>query len=515
MQFLKLGIAITALTVSACSASKTTKPVTDNGIIDIQFVQVNDVYEIAPIEAGKVGGVARVASIKKELKAKNPNTYLLMAGDFLSPSVYNSLMYEGKRIRGRQMVESLNAAGLDIAGFGNHEFDISEAELQSRINESRFDWISSNSFHKTTTAVVPFEKITPSGKAPLPLYQIRTFADADGTAVKIGFMGINIPFNKATYVQYTDPLEAAEKIYNAIRDSCDAVIAITHQLEEDDIILAKRLPGLALIVGGHEHDMRYDKVGSVIVSKAHANARSAYILKLRINKKTGRHKVDARLQMIDQSVAIDAATNLVVQKWMDIAEKNYASIGFDAKNVVLASGEPLDAREASVRSIKTNFTRLLVNAIDKAAPDAAVAIVNSGSIRLDDFLAPPVTQFDIIRSLPFGGSIQEVDMKGSLLKQVLDAGKKNIGIGGFLHYSEKLGYDAVTMQWQLNGSSIPNDQVYRVALTDFLLTGGEANLGFLTKTNPDILRVYPVITDMNDPRFDIRSAIIKYLQQRD
>ncbi|RYY65725.1 MAG: bifunctional metallophosphatase/5'-nucleotidase, partial [Chitinophagaceae bacterium] len=176
------------------------------------------------------------------------------------------------------------------------------------------------------------------------------------------------------------------------------------------------------------------------------------------------------------------------------------------------SGEPLDAREASVRSSKTNFTRMLVAAMEKAAPASQVSIVNSGSIRLDDILQPPVTQYDIIRALPFGGSIMEVDMKGSVLKQILDAGVKNLGTGGFLQYSEKLQMDAGTKQWTLNNQPIADDQLLRVALTDFLMTGGEANMAFLTSKNPGITKVYPVITDMNDPRFDIRSAIIKYVQ---
>ena len=76
----------------------------DNGKIDVNFVLINDVYEIAPLEGGKTGGMARVATVKKELLQKNPNTYMVMAGDFLSPSVYNSLKFEGSRIRGRQMV---------------------------------------------------------------------------------------------------------------------------------------------------------------------------------------------------------------------------------------------------------------------------------------------------------------------------------------------------------------------------------------------------------------------------
>ncbi len=499
------------LLLSGCSATKVASK--DNGKISINFVQVNDVYEIAAIEGGKTGGIARVATIKKELLAKNPNTYLVMAGDFLSPSVYNSLTFEGKRIRGRQMVESMNAAGMDYVGFGNHEFDISEAELQSRINESKFEWISTNSFHKTANGISPFVKTTANGSQPLPIYIIRTFKDADGTTVNIGFIGINIPFNKATYVTYTDPMATADSIYNKIKDYCDAVVAITHQLEADDILLAKKIPGLALIMGGHEHDSRYDKVGNVVITKAHANARSAYIFNLDINKKTGKKDVKATLKTIDRSVAFDPFTDSVVKKWNDIAEKNYSSLGFDARKIVLQKGEPLEGREELIRRSPTNFSRIIVNAMEEACPEAQVAIVNSGSIRLDDVLQPPVSQYDILRSLPFGGSIMEVDMKGSLLMELLETGRKNAGIGGFLHYSADLFYDAVNQQWLYKKSPFANENNFRVALTDFLLTGGETKMAFLTKSNPGISKVHPVITATSDPRSDIRLAIIRYLEK--
>ncbi len=513
MKQIKLYLYLSGLLLIAGCVGARKGTATDNGKITINFVQVNDVYEIAPIEGGKTGGMARVATIKKELLAKNPNTYLVMAGDFLSPSVYNSLTFEGKRIRGRQMVESMNAAGMDYVGFGNHEFDISEAELQSRINESNFEWISTNSFHKTSNGVFPFMKTTANGAKPLPTYIIKTFKDEDGTTVNIGFIGINIPFNKATYVSYTDPMAAADSIYNKIKDYCDAVVAITHQLEADDILLAKKIPGLALIMGGHEHDSRYDKVGKVIIAKAHANARSAYIFNLDINKRTGDKDVKATLRTIDRSVALDPSTDSIVNKWNDIAEKNYGSLGFDARKIVMQKGEPLDAREELIRRSPTNFSRVIINAMEEACPEAQVAIVNSGSIRLDDVLQPPVSQYDILRSMPFGGSIMEVDMKGSLLKELLEAGRKNAGIGGFLHYSADIFYDAVNQQWLYKKSPLGNEVPYRVALTDFLLTGGETKMGFLTKTNPGIIKVYPVVTAMSDPRSDIRLAIIRYLER--
>ena len=225
---------------AACSSTKNTVSAVENGKIDITIVQINDVYEIAPLDGGKSGGMARVATLKKEYQQENPNTILVIAGDFLSPSVYNSLKFEGSRIRGKQMVDVMNTAGVDMAVFGNHEFDIPETDVQNRINESAFKWVSSNTFQKKGNNIIPFVK----NGIPFPEAYIQTFTDKDGTTARIGFIGLTIPFNKAAYVSYTDVFAAAQKYYDQIKDSCDAVIAITHQALNDDIKLARQIPGL-------------------------------------------------------------------------------------------------------------------------------------------------------------------------------------------------------------------------------------------------------------------------------
>ena len=505
---------IIALVLFSCktvnSASTTLK---DDGKITVTFVQINDVYEIAAMQGGKVGGVARVATLKKQELAKNPNTVMVMAGDFLSPSVYNSLKYEGKRIRGKQMVESLNAAGLDLAVFGNHEFDIKEDELQDRINESTFNWIASNTFHQTKSGVAPFVKTTSSGKEAFPETYIMDVQDEDGTKAKIGFIGLTLPFNKAEFVSYTDHFEVAEKLYNELKNSCDAVVAITHLSVDEDSILARRLPGLALIMGGHEHDMQFKKIGDIYITKAHANAKSAYVNYLTIDIKNKTRSVVPELRMIDNTIEQDPATALVVKKWMDIGETNYEALGFNAQRVIREAGEPLDGREEMIRSGKTNLTRIAVSAMEKAVPTADVVLLNSGSIRVDDILQMPITEYDIIRTLPYGGSIMEVDMKGSLLIKVLEAGRNNVGSGGFLQYSSAVNYNPQTKVWTLKENPIDPKKIYHVGLADFLMTGGEANMGFLNKDNPDIIKIYPTPTSSSDLRSDSRLAIIKYMAE--
>jgi 2',3'-cyclic-nucleotide 2'-phosphodiesterase (5'-nucleotidase family) len=502
---LRFVFALVVLTSCSASRNATSK---NDGKIEVDFVQINDVYEIAPLSGGKEGGMARVATLKKSYLQKNPNTFLVIAGDFVSPSVYNSLQYQGKAIRGKQMIEAMNAAGMDFAIFGNHEFDIKESELQDRINESNFQWISSNAFHKTNAGVVPFMW----RGHPVPETYVLNVRDADGTTAKIGLLGVVLPFNKADYVSYTDALATAKKMYNQLKDSVDAVVAITHQSIEEDEMLAKEIPGLAAILGGHEHDQRFKKVGDIYITKALANAKSAFVVKLNINKKKDRIKVTPVLEKIDESIPLDSTTNAVVQKWQDIAEKNYASLGFDARKVLINNAEPLDGREAEIRSHPTNLTKLIVSAIADAVPKADAVLMNSGSIRVDDILHTPITEYDIIRSLPFGGGIREVDMKGNLLTKVLEQGKKNAGSGGYLLYNENI--TNVNDQWLLNNAPIVPSQVYHVAITDFLLTGKEANLDYLNPGNADIVKIYDAATSVSDPKSDIRLAVVKYLEKK-
>lgn len=498
---------------ASCTAAR--KPATvllpgNDNKIEVVFVQVNDVYEITPIAGGKEGGMARVATVKKQLLQENKNTFLVMAGDFLSPSIYNSLKYNGSRVRGAQMIDAMNAAGTDIAVFGNHEFDITEAELQQRINESGFNWVASNVLQKTAGDTLPFKRtIQEQGR---PIYEVMKIkvADNDGTNALLGIIGITLTDNKADYVYYKDPLATAREMYSKLKDSVDAVIAITHQTVADDSILAAEVPGIDVILGGHEHGMIIKKVNGTYITKAHANARSAYIVKVAINKKTGAVSVQPQLKYLNETVALDSNTHKVVQKWVDIAANNYASIGFDAGKVVLADGPDLDARETKTRTGSTNFTELVTAAMAYAAPQADVVIVNAGSIRLDDVLQPPITQYDIIRSLPFGGGITEVEMKGDLLKEILKAGRNNRGSGGYLH-SRPTTYISTLNNFAVAGQPIASEKVYRVALTDFLLTGLETNMSFLTKQHPGIIKVYNKNPASTSALNDIRLAIIHYI----
>src|SRR5262245_21373840 len=98
------------------SAHAQTKP-TVNKQTRLTLLQLNDVYQLSPVDRGKNAGLARVATLRKKIMAESPNTLFLLAGDTISPSVASTIF------KGKQMIAAWNAIGLDYACLGNHEFD--------------------------------------------------------------------------------------------------------------------------------------------------------------------------------------------------------------------------------------------------------------------------------------------------------------------------------------------------------------------------------------------------------
>ncbi|MBK9337717.1 MAG: bifunctional metallophosphatase/5'-nucleotidase [Lewinellaceae bacterium] len=520
-----LFLALLFLTLAACDpARRAATAGKDDGMIEIVFLQLNDVYEIAPL-SDNTGGLARVAMLRKSLLAKNPNTFTVLAGDFISPSVIGTLRHEGKRIRGKQMVETLNALGLDWAVFGNHEFDYDYEDLQARLDESKFTWIAANARQVTGNTTRPFAKKRPDGSTEsCPDYVVVEAKDADGTTVKLGVFGVLVTSGQKPFVAYTDPLPEAKRAHAELLGKTDIRVGLTHLDVEDDLKLAAMLPDVPLIMGGHDHDNMLHRVGKATVAKADANARTVYVHTLRHNKKTGATTVKSELRRIDDKIPSESSTAHVVAKWEKIKSESLATAGFDAGKKVTDLKEPLDCREAAVRHGQAPVGQMILNAMFSVAKtNPECGILNGGSIRVDDVLNGALTELDIVRMLPFGGSIAEVEMRGNLLQRTLDAGLKNKGKGGYLHLG-RITRDEANNRWLIGNAPLDPKKIYRVVLGDFLLTGLETNMDFLKTestadgkgtTNPDVLRlIRPDTKDKGDLRNDVRLALIEYLRKQ-
>lgn len=521
--FRAISIFLLSLSFLACDPARKSTASGDDGILEFQILQMNDVYEISPTASDNIGGLARVATIRKELLAKNPNTFTVLAGDFISPSVTGTLKYEGKRIRGKQMVETLNTLGLDWVVFGNHEFDYDDlADLQSRLDESTFTWFAGNARLKGETWTQQFFKNKASGGTDIcPDNKVFALKDADGTSLNLGLFGVLINSGRKPWVTYTDWAESAQKSFAELKPKCDVVLALTHLALEDDKKLAAMLPEVPLVMGGHEHDNMRVPVGPSVITKADANAKTVYIHTIRYDKRKKSCTVKSALQKVNSSIADDPATAAVIAKWEKIKNESLSSSGFNPTATVTKLEKPLDCRETLVRQNQAEVGRLITEAmlaVSRTKPECA--LINSGSIRVDDVLSGTLTELDIVRMLPFGGGITEVEMKGSLLRKTLETSLSNKGGGGYLQYN-LLRKEEASGKWFVGANVLDDNKLYRVSLPDFLLTGNESNMGFLKaaigadgkSSNPDIPKIIkPDPKDKADLRNDVRLALIRYLR---
>ena len=518
-----LSLLFAALFFFSCDTARKATTGGDDGILEFQILQMNDVYEISPSPSENIGGLARVATIRKELLAKNPNTLTVLAGDFISPSVIGTLKHEGKRIRGKHIVEVLNTLGLDWVVFGNHEFDYDDlADLQARLDESKFKWMAANARLKGTTLTQQFFKNKVGGGTEIcPDNQVIALKDADGTSLNLGVFGVLINSGRKPWVEYSDWAEAAKKNFAELKPKCDVVLALTHLAIEDDKKLAAMLPEIPLIMGGHEHDNMRVPVGPSVITKADANAKTVYVHTLRYDKRKKTCTVKSELKKVNSSIAEEAATAAVIAKWEKIKNESLTSSGFNATAVVTKLEKPLDCRETVIRHSQAPVGSMITEAmLAVSRSKSECALLNSGSIRVDDVLSGTLTELDIVRMLPFGGGITEVEMKGSLLRKTLETGLTNKGNGGYLQ-TIRARRDEATGKWFIGASSLDDNKFYPVTLPDFLLSGNESNMGFLKASigadgksdNPDIPKIIkPDPKDKSDLRNDVRLALIKHLR---
>lgn len=459
----------------------------------VTFIHFNDIYEITPMAGGTSGGLARLATLRATLARQYPNTVMDLAGDFLSPSAMGLAKVDGVRLAGRQMVSILNAVGLQWATLGNHEFDIRPEEFLARLSESKFSYVVSN--------------VSDSNGTPFPHTQRHAIIrfGGRGGSIRIGLIGLVIGDNQPAWTRFEDPIAVAQREVALLRDSVDAIVAITHLTLATDQRLVESVPEISLVLGGHEHENYEIRRGARFtpIVKADANVRSVAAVTLTFRQRGARPDVSVRLIPLDTTIRPDPRIARQVAVWVARADSAYIAAGLDPHARVTTLPAAFDGKEATVRVRPAPLAQMIAEALRTEVPGAEIGLMNSGSIRIDDVIpAGQLTQYDVIRILPFGGAVVGTTMSGSLLRRVLEQGEANRGTGGYLQF---VGVEREGDHWVVGGSPLDPTRQYRVASTDFLLTGAERGLGFLAPGNPELGPITPYR--------DIRKAVIDRLRR--
>jgi 5'-nucleotidase len=441
----------------------------DAAVVQVALVHFNDVYEIAPVSGGTRGGLARVATLVKALRAANPNTLVTFAGDLYNPSGLGTALVDGERLDGRQMVAVMNTVGIDYMTFGDHELNtVTAAQFADRLAATQYKLISSNIFDAAGNPFV-------AGPTTVLEHDTVVLTNAAGRQVRIALFGLTKPIRLAqvphTHVQWQ---AAAAGQIAQLQPQSDLIIALTHQPLAIDQAMVQQFPAIDLVLGGDEHaEMKVQTgAGLATIYKAASNARSVYIIDLDYNTDSGELRIKDRSQAITDALVDDPVTLAEAERWIQQGFDAFRAEGWEPTMVVGYAPEDLDGMEATIRHRPTPFTDLITDAMMTAAPGVELAIICSWAVRLDDQIpaGSPITNYDLIRTFSLGTSpIYAVAVPGTLLREVLDFGAEHVGSGSYLLTSANVTCCQVTGGWQISNQPLDSERPYLVALADDML----------------------------------------------
>jgi 2',3'-cyclic-nucleotide 2'-phosphodiesterase (5'-nucleotidase family) len=387
------------------------------------LLSINDTYRIEPLPDG-TGGLARVRALRARIEAEKGPVLLLHAGDFLFPSILS------RTYKGAQMIDVLNQldgspSGFDarmLITFGNHEFDEAQekdaANLSERIRSSQFTWLGSNIVFR------PGADGRRMGDSP----NLQDTAIVDCGGIKAGLFSITTSEKGAAYVErFLDPIQVAESKIRELREQGVAlVVALTHQAMDADAALLEALGerGPDIIIGGHEHTHQQRVVGGRGIYKADADGRSAFLITLR-PASDGRWETQAQLLPLGEEQPQDPQVRELVEEKLRAHDALFcgkAKRPTGCLSEVLAQARTkLVAEELEIRKFETNLGNWIADLARSAYPDADIAFLNSGALRLNQDIPPgPIRRQEIEELLAYSLPLVRIELDGETLQKVLN-----------------------------------------------------------------------------------------------
>ena len=221
----------------------------------VTILHLNDTHStlapLGPRDAflnGTTGGIARATSVIGFERSRDPNLLLLHAGDISIGDLFFNYGFQVPELTWMSMM------GFDAMTLGNHEFDLTPAALLGSLQ---------NVFPSPTVAFpILGANVNATAISDLDAY-ISDYTTKTVGTVKIGIFGLLTP--ATNILSLPDPViieDDVEEIMNIAGttayilrevEECDVVILLSHLGVEFDMAIASMVPGIDIIIGGHDH----------------------------------------------------------------------------------------------------------------------------------------------------------------------------------------------------------------------------------------------------------------------
>jgi len=474
---------------------------------------------------GEYGMAARktvVDDIRRDVAAAGGYSLLLDGGDVNTGVPESDLQDAVPDFKG------MNLLGYQAMAVGNHEFDKPLGVLKMQRDLAQFPMLSANIYEGGQRMFAPYKVFDLGG-------------------LKVGVMGLTTEDTvKMSHPDNVDKLEfrsviaEASKVVPELRRQADVVIAATHMGHYEngqhgtqapgDVEMARAVPGIDLVVGGHTQNPACMKAENVLdrayvpgavcqpdrqngawIVQAHEWGK--YVGRADFEYRNGEFKlVKYALIPINLKQPVkgaDGKTTLVPYTSQIAQDKDmmalltpYQQFGQEKLNVQIGSvdGRLVGERDV-VRKNVTNLGVLIGQAMmDKTRAD--LAVVNAGGVR-DSIAAGVITYKDVLKVQPFGNTVCTAELSAQELLDYLNASAKmSPGSGAYPQFAGvALEISAGNVSnVRVKGAPLDMGKTYRITVNNFQAAGGDGypklvshpsfvNTGFV---DADVLRAFIV-----------------------
>jgi len=392
----------------------------------------------------QLGGMARLKSALDDVRAHAPNVLTLHAGDAVQGTLYFNIF------GGAAEFDFLNALGVDAMALGNHEFDRGPAQLAHMLAATHFPILAAN---------------IDAAAEPELAARVRPYVVHEIAGEKVALVGLITPLAPSIVkdvgrVRFLDPAPVLTKIIADLKArDINKVIVLSHLGYAEDLALARAVPGIDVIVGGHSHTLLGDAAafgqlglaptgpyparvqgpqGTVLVVQAWKWAEELGVLTVRFDPAghvagftaaptllpgdafilDGRPVGTASPEHAAILTALAASgVARIYPEDPDMLRKlaPYKEKVATLQNASLGAEAAVDL----IRGTATDPGPIIADAYLARIPRAQLALVGAGGIR-HDILAGPVTLGDVMAVSPFNNTLVVMDITGAQLKEALE-----------------------------------------------------------------------------------------------
>ena len=511
-----LALAALAALLTGCASPTTPRPP-----LQLTILHTNDHHGRFWANRDGEGGLAArktlIDAVRAEVAAAGGHTLLLDGGDV------NTGVPESDLQQAEPDFKGMNQLGYDAMAVGNHEFDNPPAVLARQRAWIDFPMLAANIYQGGKRLFEPFRLFERGG------YKIAVLGltTDDSARMVLPDHIAGITFRKPAH-------EAAEWV-PLLRRQADMVIAATHMGHypdgqrgvnaPGDVELARAVPGLDLVVGGHsqnpvcmqaENQRQVDYVPGTPCAPDRQNG--AWIVQAHEwGKYVGRADflidggqvalqryqllpVNLKQRGADGRMALTYAAPIAEHAGLRAFLKPFQDVGQGQLSAPVGTADAvLDGDRVRVRQQPTNLGTLIARAM-MAKTGADLALINAGGVR-DSLPAGLITYRDLLKVQPFANTVGVATLSGAeLLTYLQAAARMSAGSGAFAQTAgvQMRIVGGVLQEARVAGQPLHAARRYRLAINNFTAVGGDGyprldnHPGYIDSgfNDADVLRAY-------------------------